>query len=138
MMVPLPDEVSLPLTVRAEIDGRSELLIQGNDVWWHHYDFEGPGMWGDDQPTFLNGEMWYPNWPSEENAFCDCDSDKAPLIVPTLKSDGSPITLQVLSARGTIVIVEQPSMANAFTARIEFNDPAPDRDWFEVRITQMN
>ena len=25
------------LTVRAYIDGRSDLLVQQNHVWWHHY-----------------------------------------------------------------------------------------------------
>ena len=36
--MPLPDEVSLPLQVRAEIDGRSQLLLQGNQIWWHHFE----------------------------------------------------------------------------------------------------
>ena len=93
-------------------------------------------MWGDDQPTFLNGEMWYPTWPTDENAFCDCDSSKDALLDPPLKADGSEISLQVLSMRGSVAIVEQPTSANGFTAKIEFNDPMLNRDWFEVQISQ--
>jgi len=110
--------------------------MQGGLVWWHHFEFEAPGMWGDDQPTFLNGEQWWPVWPTDENAFCDCDSAKDELLSPPLKSDGSEISVQVLSARGTVTVVEQPTAANGFTARIEFSDPAPDRAWFEVIISQ--
>jgi len=135
-IAPLPDPVSLPLQVRAEIDGRSELRMQGSDIWWHHFEFEAPGMWGDDQPTFLNGEMWYPTWPTEENAFCNCDSSKDALLSTPLKSDGSAISVSVQSARGTVAVTQQPSAANGYTAHVEFNDPAPDRDWFQITITQ--
>jgi hypothetical protein len=134
--MPLPDSVSLPLRVRAEIDGRSELRIQGGLIWWHHFEFEAPGMWGDDQPTYLNGEAWWPQWPSDENAFCNCDSRKDELLSPPLKSDGSEISIQVVRARGSVAIVEQPSAQNDFTASVELSDPAPDRDWFEVIISQ--
>ena len=134
--IALPDQVSLPLLVRAEIDGRSELRMQGSFIWWHHYEFEAPGMWGDDQPTFLNGGQWYPLWPQDENAFCDCDSSKADLLNPPLKSDGTEISIEVISARGTVTIVQQPTAANDFTASVEFSDPLPDRDWFEVSISQ--
>jgi len=131
-----PDPVSFPLHVRAEIDGRSELRMQGNDIWWHHFEFEAPGMWGDDQPTFLNGDMWYPSWPTEENAFCNCDTDKEALLETPLKSDGSTVGVTVVSARGTVTVTQQPTAGNNYTAHIEFNDPQPDRAWFEAVIDQ--
>lgn len=134
--MPFPNQVSFPLRVRAEIDGRSELRMQGSLIWWHHFEFEPPGMWGDDQPTFLNGEKWYPLWPGDESAFCDCDSSKDALLNPPLKSDGTAISIEMISGRGTVTIVQQPSAANDFTASIEFSDPLPDRDWLEVSISQ--
>ncbi len=132
----LPDKQSLPLSVRAEIDGRSQLRIQGSRVSWRHFEWEAPGMWGDDQPTFLNGAEWWPFWEEDENAFCNCDSRADELLSVPLKSDGTAIQLQVVSGRGSVTIVEQPTAANQFTAAIEFNDTLPDRAWYEVRITQ--
>ena len=37
------DDFSCELNIRAYIDGRSHLLIQGSNVWWHHYDNAAPG-----------------------------------------------------------------------------------------------
>lgn len=133
---PPPEDVTFPLTIRAEIDGRSELRIQGQSIWWHHLEFEAPGMWGDDQPTFLNGEEWWPLWPLDELAFCNCDSTKEALLSEPLKSDGATISLSSIMGRGSVQIVQQPSAGNGFTARIEFNDPLPDREWITVTINQ--
>ena len=133
---PPPDDVTFPLTVRAEIDGRSELRIQGQQIWWHHYEWEAPGMWGDDQPTLLNGEEWWPMWPLDELLNCDCDSSKETVLSTPLKSDGSTISISNIVGRGIVQIVGQPSAANNFTASIEFNDPLPDREWVTVTITQ--
>lgn len=133
---PPPMGVTLPLTVRAEIDGRSELRLQGRLIWWHHYEFEAPGMWGDDRPTFLNGAAWWPMWPLDELAFCDCSSTRESLLASPIKSDGSAINVSNVQGRGLVQIVEQPNAANDYTARIEFSDPLPDRAWTTVTITQ--
>ncbi len=133
---PPPTGVTLPLTVRAEIDGRSELRLQGQFIWWHHYEFEAPGMWGDDQPTFLNDEEWWPMWPFDELAFCNCSSTRESLLAVPIKSDGSEVSISNIQGRGLVQITEQPSAANDYTVRIEFSDPLPDRAWTSVTITQ--
>ena len=52
------------LTVRALIDGRSQLVVNGNDVFWHHFDFAAPGRHeGANEPTLINSETWFPEWP---------------------------------------------------------------------------
>ena len=133
---PPPQDVTFPLVVRAEIDGRSELRMQGRSIWWHHFDFEAPGMWGDDQPTFLNGEAWWPTWPFDELANCDCSSTREELLSTPIKTDGSTISISDKIGRGEVRIVQQPTASNGFTVRIEFSDPLPNRDWTSIRITQ--
>ncbi len=133
---PSPENLMFPLTVRAEIDGRSELRIQGRSIWWHHIEFEAPGMWGDDQPTFLNQQEWWPAWPMDELIHCNCDSSKEELLGTPLNADGSTISLSAVTGRGTAQIVQQPNAGNGFTASIEFNDPLPDRAWITVTISQ--
>ena len=70
-------KVKPSLNIRAYIDGRSQLILQGNTVHWHHIDFVAPGRWGADEPTYLNGLGWHPIWPdvpNPENGGCGCDS----------------------------------------------------------------
>ena len=133
---PPPEDVTFPLVVRAEIDGRSELRIQGQSIWWHHFDFEAPGMWGDDQPTFLNGEEWWPMWPLDELVNCNCSSTRESLLSMPLKSDGSPISISNKTGRGEVRIVQQPTADNNYMASVEFSDPLPDRAWTTVTISQ--
>ncbi|MDI6792700.1 MAG: clostripain-related cysteine peptidase, partial [bacterium] len=125
------------LRVRAYIDGRSHLLIQGNEVWWHHYDNAAPGrLGGANEPTILNSAEWYPGWPEEgENRNCDCDSSRYSDLYPPLPSDGSQITLDPIAVRGAVSIVQQPSEVNGYTAIIEFDDNPPGgADWYEIAL----
>mgnify|MGYP001444608406 CR=1 FL=1 len=125
------------LTVSAYIDGRSDLLIQQNHVWWHHYDCAAPGRWGGaDEPTVLNSYNWYPDWPSPgENRDCNCDSSIYKGLFPPLVQAASTITLTVVSGSGSVTIVEQPSESNDYTASVEFNDPGSGASWYEIKIT---
>lgn len=72
----------------------------------------------------------------DETAFCNGDSSKDDLLNPPLSSDGAPISLQVIAARGSATIVQQPRAANDFIASVELSDPLPERDWFEASISQ--
>jgi hypothetical protein len=50
-------EPAYTLKVRAYIDGRSQLIINGNMVYWHHLEWAAPGRHLDaevPQPTYLN------------------------------------------------------------------------------------
>lgn len=91
------------LNVRALIDGRSQLIVQGNTVHWHHLDDAAPGCWeGANEPTYLNGIAWYPIWPDipdPENRDCDCDSSTY-VGVPTLARQDQTVSL-------TLVIVQK-------------------------------
>lgn len=129
------------LKVRAFVDGRSQLIIQGNTIYWHHFDFEAPGRWrfgGGSKPTYLNQSVWEPTWPDipdSTNEFCDCDSSSY-YCFPYLASKKQSVLLQVVEGRGSVHIVQQPDTDNDFTLIIELDDnPLEGADWYEVNLT---
>ena len=129
---------SIDLTIKAQIDGRSHLLIQGSNVWWHHYDFNAPGRFNINYPTVLNCVEWYPDWPDEwANLSCNCDSSVYGGLLPPLPADGVPVQLQVISGRGNVSVVQQPSLANSYTAIVEFDDTQAGASWYEVVLSYI-
>ena len=76
------------LTIRAYIDGYSQLVIQGSNVYWHHIRAAAPGRLSlVDEPSYLNGAEWYPVWPNipdAENRDCNCDSSAVSDLIPAL------------------------------------------------------
>lgn len=132
------------LTVRAFVDGRSRLVVQGDRAYWHHLDFAAPGRWSDpdytqphDEPTYLNGVAWYPIWPDRpdrENRDCDCDSSETSGL-PPLAQISQTVTLDVEQGRSLVTIVRQPEAGNDYTLIVEFDDDGEDgADWYEVTI----
>lgn len=129
------------LKVRAFVDGRSQLIIQGRTIRWHHLDFEAPGRWrfGEgSKPTYLNQIAWEPIWPDtpdSTNEFCDCDSSSY-YCIPSLAGKTQTVLLQVVQGRGSIHIVQQPATDNDFTLIVELDDnPLAGADWYEVNLT---
>lgn len=132
---------STTLKVRAFVDGRSQLIIQGSTIRWHHLDFEAPGRWrfgGGSKPTYLNQIIWQPTWPDSPdstNGFCDCDSSTY-YFIPSLAGKKQSVLLQVEQGRGSVHIVQQPNTDNDFTLIIELDDnPLEGADWYEVNLT---
>ncbi|MBZ0288653.1 MAG: hypothetical protein K8I30_13630, partial [Anaerolineae bacterium] len=138
---PIGTVVSSPQTlhVRALIDGRSQLVVQGNSVYWHHFDFAAPGRHGFvNEPTFLNTQAWFPTWPDvpdAENRDCACASSTY-TGVPILPATGQTVGLTVVQARESVTIVQQPSQDNQYTLIVEFNDNLPvSSDWYEIDLS---
>ena len=136
----LPDT----LTVRAFVDGRSRLVVRGDSVYWHHLDFHAPGRWLDpdtqrahDEPTYLNGAVWYPIWPDQpdqQNLDCNCNSS-ATSGFPWLAQQSQTATLSIEQARGPVTIIQQPEAGNDYTLIVEFDDNVPGgADWYEVTL----
>jgi hypothetical protein len=107
--------------VKAEIDGRSRLVFQGNTVRWEHYDFGLPGLWGpEEDPTVINGVEWLPLWESLHRRK-PIRSDV--LQLPTfLAPESATFSVQVLQGPGTVTIHEQPSSGNGYSLVVEFYD----------------
>lgn len=127
------------LTVRAYIDGRSDLILHRNTVHWHHFDFAAPGRHeGSNFPTYLNGTAWFPKWPdvpTAENRDCNCNSSTF-VGTPQVPTRPQTAVLTIVKARGSVSIVQQPGANNNYTLVLEFNDnPEPGPDWYEVTLT---
>ena len=136
----LPDT----LTVRAFIDGRSQLVVRGDRAYWHHLDFAAPGRWQDpdtqrayDEPTYLNAVAWYPLWPDQpdrENRDCGCNSSSTNGIPAPARQDQM-AALSIEQARGLVTIIQQPEAGNDYTLIVEFDDGGPGgADWYEVTL----
>lgn len=132
------------VTVRAEIDGRSRLVLAGDTATWQHFDFASPGRLDCDigapvQPTLIDGVVWFPTWPDVptcENRDCGgCTSDTWVGIPNPLPTSLYTPTLSVQQARGQAALVELPSAANGYRTVIEFNDNGlSGDDWYEVTL----
>jgi hypothetical protein len=128
---------SAVLNVRAFVDGRSQVVMKGSDVWWHHVEYSAPGWSGGTfLPTSINGSSWTPVWPSPgDNSSCNCDSSHYTPLAPAMAAAENTIQVTKIAGRGTAVILQQPSAANDYTAIIEIYDEAGGADWHELDIT---
>ncbi len=127
---------SVTLHVRAFVDGRSDLLLQGPSAHWHHYAAAAPGLWGGStEATTLGDVQWTPSWPGAgENRDCDCDSQASPAI-PPMPAHVQTATLQVVQARGSLAIVQQPSAANGYALGVEIDDNPSGADWYDFTLS---
>jgi hypothetical protein len=127
----------MTLKVCAYIDGRSQLIIQGDKVHWHHMDFAAPGRWCADESTYLNQAIWKPTWPDVpgvENRNCNCDSSSY-AGVPTMAKRNQTVGLDVVQSKGEVFIFQQPDATNNYTLIIEFDDNAIyGADWYEINL----
>jgi hypothetical protein len=130
--------------VRAFIDGRSQLVLDGSMARWEHFDFAAPGrlecnLGAEIQPTYIDGEAWYPEWPDRvdcENRDCGCSSSLfTRMHQPVPDAEIFPV-FEVIQGRGSSALVELPVAANGYRIVIEFNDNAMGgADWYEVCLT---
>lgn len=141
-----PPEITIE--IRADIDGRSQLILRGNTAQWHHFDFAAPGrQLFTNFPTTINGVDWFPVWPdvpNAENRFCNCFSDVFTGVVPPLPAQPIEVGLQILSVvrhdapgepAGTVAIVQFPTPENNFTIIVEFDDnPQFGSAFYHVRL----
>lgn len=135
-----PTPIPTSLNIRAYIDGRSELVIQGDVLYWRHQDFDAPGRWehGEiQQPTYLNQSPWQPAWPDipdQTNDFCSCSSSTT-VGIPSLTRIDQQVELGIIQARGRASIVQQPQADNDYTLIIEVNDNELEgADWYELTL----
>jgi hypothetical protein len=111
------------IRVTAQIDGRSQLWLNGNLAQWRHFDYSAPGKWNGNFPTTINGYDWYPEWPGgmgwgSSSSFYDG-------VSPELPASDLPITVDVIEGRGVVTVVQQRTADNGYSAIIEFDDNIP-------------
>ncbi|KFA91477.1 hypothetical protein [Archangium violaceum] len=133
------------LEVEALIDGREQLIIRGNQLQWHHFDFAAVGrFFGGNAPTLvvmgddLGQVEWFPTWsePVPDEIRFEDTSSVLEQLNPPLPMDGRPLRLQKLFGRGDVRIIQQPTEANAYTLIVEFDDnPYPGPRYYGLRLT---
>ena len=58
-----PEKGACDVTIRAFIDGASQLVLRNGIAQWQHFDREQPGKWGGHKyATYINGNPWTPDW----------------------------------------------------------------------------
>jgi len=136
-------QVSTTLGIRAYIDGKSQLVITGSSLYWHHLEFDAPGRWefGEaSQPTYLNQVVWEPTWPDipdSTNDFCNCNSSIYQGI-PNLARTDQRIWLDVVQGRGRVFVNQQPNAGNDYTLILELDDNSFNgADWYEVNMNYV-
>ncbi|MBI5388256.1 MAG: serine/threonine protein kinase [Verrucomicrobia bacterium] len=118
------------ITIKAFIDGRDTIKIQGNKVWWEHELGCFPGdPQGGNAPTFINGIAWRPKWGGSNSIPFEA-------LVPVFRPKSTAqVTLNKVSDRGDAAISELPTPANNDTLSVYFNDDEEGgADWYEVSI----
>lgn len=119
------------LRVRGLFDGADALHIQGENLWITHYAYQLPGRWhGLEEPMFVNGEKWYPEWEGNQS---DVLRGFGPDAFP---SEPVEVNLSVSSPMmGKVEIFQQPAEANDFTLIVTVDDRAPEgAHWYTLDI----
>jgi hypothetical protein len=131
---------AVSVTVRALIDGRSRLSLQGNTARWQNLEFAAPGKHGGrDEPTTINGVPWHPLWEDSDlnpEGREKSMSDAFDRLTPPLPKAIMDVTLTKIRCRENATIVQQPAPDNDFTTIVEFDDThSGGPAWYEVKLT---
>jgi len=128
------------INIRADIDGRSRLSIQGNTVQWQHFDNAAPGRHASlgvpGLPTYVNCQTWFPSWPDVPDAENrDCIGCVSGTFTPNppLPSLTNVSGIHDFQCRHICQVVQAPTQGNGYKLVIEFDDNPPAfHDSYEV------
>jgi hypothetical protein len=124
------------IKVEAFIDGRSQLILRGNTAQWQHFDYSAPGVpESDNYPTIINSANWTPSWTGNPNNCDGCFSNIFSGVCPGLSASEQTVNLNVIQARDSVSIVQQPSLINNYTLIVEFDDNGPGgAAWYIIEL----
>lgn len=128
----------------ADVDGRDDLVIQGQNVHWLHLDWDPVGLHNENYPATIisgydhgikktSGMEWIPSWPhgTKHGATSSVYSN----LIPPFPDGPVSVQLFVETGRGTVKIVQQPKPGNGNTLVVEFDDNAyGDSALYDVQI----
>ena len=109
--------------------------MRGNTLWYEHLNHALPGAWVGDsdhtghEPTVVDGVEWVPQWEGK--------TSKAYTAAGRLLPANSAVTVTAVadSARGRVVVLEQPCEKNGYTLSLLFDDDRQDgAEWYEVQL----
>lgn len=139
LMIILPNYVqAATIRVEAFIDGRSQLIISGNAAQWLHFDASAPGIPqnpGENYPTIINSANWLPTWSGDPSNCNGCPSSVFSGVCPGLSTVTQTVALNIIQARQSVTIIQQPSAGNSYTLIVEFNDNIPGgAAWYIIEL----
>lgn len=131
--------LALAFTIDIEglFDGRDQLIIKGDTLQWHHFDYAAVGRHeGQNQPTYITTALmgtvaWTPEWaypppyeypPPNEIRFEAYSSIFTGLNPPLPAVAGVVLSFTRISGRADLSIIQLPESANDYTLIVEFND----------------
>ncbi|MBL9157466.1 MAG: hypothetical protein JNJ70_08340 [Verrucomicrobiales bacterium] len=126
------------LKVRVQVDGIGHLHLRGHEIWYDHTRgrASAPGRHEGEHPTFLNDKTeWRPVWTGSVT-----QRHAAGIALPV---EGTPAEVHVRQSggRGHVVVLQQPTETNDFTAILELRDQTKEgrafngSDWLEFRVS---
>jgi hypothetical protein len=122
---------TMTVTIRAFIDGRSDLILQDDNAQWHHFDFSVPGKnGGNNFATIFDGDKWFPTWPPLDgnNGCSGCFSNV--FHDAGLPDEFSAVTLKVISCRESCTLT-----SNGSQLTIHYDDNAiGGAAWYVVKL----
>ena len=129
LSVRVPEQTA-KLRIRAFIDGANSFHIQGDTIQVRHHAYELPGRWrGANEPIYVNGDAWYPEW----------DGNVSSTYVgfgSALPKEPVTVSMAAYSATwGDVKIWQQPSAENDYTLTVSIDDRGPDgANWYTVDL----
>jgi hypothetical protein len=131
LLIILPNLVqAATIRVEAYIDGRSQLILQGNTAQWYHLYAAEPG-----NPTVINSIDWYASWSGETRDCGGCYSSIFSQVCPGLGEQEQNVALSVIQARQSVQIIQQPLSGNNYTLIVEFDDMDPGgAEWYIIEL----
>ena len=119
------------LRIRAFIDGSDTIKIRGNDLWYEHHKWDLPGKWQGrfDEPTYVNGKAWKPQWHGSVSG----PYQEVHPAFPRVTTEQ--IKLTKLAGRGSVSITETPNRENDYTLSVFLDDDRfAEAEWYEMLI----
>lgn len=140
------------LDIKAVIDGYDQLIIQNNTLQWQHFEHTAVGYHALSPdlvyayppfPTIITTAAmgtvnWSPTWsfdPYTSEGYGQYSSVYTGLN-PALAAVAQTVTLNPVSWRDSVTIVQQPSAGNSYTFKVELNDNnSAGAVWYEFQLT---
>ena len=125
------------LTIKAWVDGPSELRIKKNGIYWKNGENAKPGRQSRlNEPTYINGKPWVPHWKKQHEDRGRDKSDTLAMDIPSLDFD---FKLVAVAEKFDGTGVEQRSSITVYMKDFELAISIPDLEpgtrWYTFTLT---
>ncbi|MCH8905696.1 MAG: right-handed parallel beta-helix repeat-containing protein [Candidatus Heimdallarchaeota archaeon] len=133
-------------TFEALIDGKDELILQGEQIWYHHYYAQLPGKFNEENvSTVIDNHEWFPEFPMGEDEgdsttvgeLIKLDKMRVEFIIENIKiQDYDPNEDPGVQRSSNLVYIsQQPLEENDFTLKVMLDDEGPNgAAWYAFSV----